>query len=576
MLTSLRINHFRQLDSAEIELGQNVVLIGPNNSGKTSALQSLSLWEIGLKRWVEKHGLDPSGKKRPGVALNRSEFHSIPLPSTRELFHNLGIRKQGKSNNPEHINIEIEVTGISGNRIWACPLEFDYSNDESVYVRPVRQEDGTQAPIPDASTKVQVAYLPPMSGLTDVEYRKEIGETNVLIGQGRTAEVLRNLCLMVYEKNGEDGRWNKLKKQMHSLFGIALLDPVYNPTRSTINISYEENNAKLDLSCSGRGLQQTLLLLSYLYCHPASVLLLDEPDAHLEILRQRQIYNEITSTAEEQNAQVIAASHSEVVLNEAAEKDVVIAFLGSPHRIDDRGSQLLKSLKAIPYSDYFQAEEKGWVLYLEGSTDLSILRSIAKKLNHPASNILETAFVYYIGSNECSKIRDHFHGLREAKEDLKGIAILDRIEQLPDESGHLTIMCWKKREIENYFSTREVLLRYASQGMESDDMVEQAEAKRRLPVIEKTIDEIESALKTLGNDPWGDDIKVSDEFLDKLFSHYFEKLGVPNEMRKTNYHRLTEFLDPDDIDPEMIEKLNAVVETAKSAQSISIPGDNTI
>jgi hypothetical protein len=112
--------------------------------------------------------------------------------------------------------------------------------------------------------------------------------------------------------------------------------------------------------------------------------------------------------------------------------------------------------------------------------------------------------------------------------------------------------------------------------MESDDMVEQAEAKRRLPVIEKTIDEIESALKTLGNDPWGDDIKVSDEFLDKLFSHYFEKLGVPNEMRKTNYHRLTEFLDPDDIDPEMIEKLNAVVETAKSAQSISIPGDNTI
>ena len=121
----------------------------------------------------------------------------------------------------------------------------------------------------------------------------------------------------------------------------------------------DEFGISLDLSSSGRGLQQTLLLLAYIAAHPGSVLLLDEPDAHLEILRQRQIYQVLTELAKEHSSQIIAASHSEVILNEAADRDVVIAFLGIPHRIDDRGSQLLKSLQTIGFEQYYQAEQQG-------------------------------------------------------------------------------------------------------------------------------------------------------------------------------------------------------------------------
>ena len=70
---------------------------------------------------------------------------------------------------------------------------------------------------------------------------------------------------------------------------------------------------------------------------------------------------------------MIAASHSEILLNEAADRDVVIAFVGKPHRMDDRGQQVVKSLKEIGFEQYYQAEQTGWVLYLEGSTDLAIL-----------------------------------------------------------------------------------------------------------------------------------------------------------------------------------------------------------
>ena len=169
----------------------------------------------------------------------------------------------------------------------------------------------------------------------------------------------------------------------------------------------DELGISLDLSSSGRGLQQTLLLLAYIAAHPGAVLLLDEPDAHLEILRQRQIYQVLTELARAHGSQIVAASHSEVILNEAADRDVVIAFLGRPHRIDDRGSQLLKSLRDFGFEHYQQAQQRGWILYLEGSTDLAILRAFAEKLEHPVQDKLEAPYVHYVG-NQPGKARGPF------------------------------------------------------------------------------------------------------------------------------------------------------------------------
>ena len=41
MLTKLTIRNFKRFGEVEIELGNPVVFIGPNNSGKTSAMQAL-------------------------------------------------------------------------------------------------------------------------------------------------------------------------------------------------------------------------------------------------------------------------------------------------------------------------------------------------------------------------------------------------------------------------------------------------------------------------------------------------------------------------------------------------------
>jgi hypothetical protein len=307
-----------------------------------------------------------------------------------------------------------------------------------------------------------------------------------------------------------------------------------------------------------------------MYANVGAVLLLDEPDAHLEILRQRQIYQLLTDVARENGNQVIAASHSEVLLNEAADRDVVIALVGKPHRIDDRGSQVLKALKEIGFEHYYQAEQTGWVLYLEGSTDLAILRAFAEKLQYQeAREALERPFVHYIG-NQPSEVRKHFHGLREAVPHLRGIAIFDRLDQeMPTDLGAMGLT-WKRKEIENYICYPETLESYAEatgQQETAGPLFALSEASRRTQAMRDSVKEIEQALQTLGKgSPWDANTKVSDEFLSPLFEKYFKRLGLPNVMAKKNFHELALLVPGEKLDPEVKEKLNAIVEARKNAQ----------
>ncbi len=487
MLTKLKIRNFKQFVNVDVDLGNPVVFIGPNNSGKTSALQALALWQIGLSRWNERRKGKGLPEKRPGVTINRRDLVSVPVPDANLLWRNLHVRDVKKTEtgqDTKNVRVDIIVEGVTNDKAWTCGLEFDYANEESFYCRPLRLVDGDlgrRMVVPDEATETLVAFLPPMSGLAATETRLDQGAINVRVGEGQTAAVLRNLCFLIHNTKPE--LWKKLVEHIQALFGFTLDVPRYIPERGELVMTYMEREVRLDLSSSGRGLPQTLLLLSYMFANPNSVLLLDEPDAHLEILRQRQIYQLLTDVARTNGNQVIAASHSEVLLNEAAGRDLVIAFVGKPHPIVDRGSQVAKALEEIGFEQYYQAEQTGWVLYLEGSTDLAILRAFADRLGHaPAVASLDRPFVHYVG-NQAGDVRKHFHGIREAVPHLQGIAIFDQLDRpLPPDLG-ATGLTWRKREIENYFCTPEILEDYARQNAEysaAGPLFSEAEAQRRL------------------------------------------------------------------------------------------------
>ena len=574
MLTKVTVRNFKRFDEVEIELGNPVVFIGPNNSGKTSAIQALALWDIGLKRWNEKRAGRSAPESRPGVTVNRRDLIAIPVPVANLLWHERRVRNVQRTESGQktsNIRIDVEVEGSDEQQKWICGLEFDYANEESFYCRPLRLDEGRspkRIAIPEEAGSTHIAYLPPMSGLAATETRLDHGAVNVRIGEGRTAEVLRNLCFSIWESKPE--KWGVLENQIDQLFGVQLGSPQYIPERGEITMQYQEHGTPLDLSSSGRGLQQTLLILAYLYANPGSVLMLDEPDAHLEILRQRQIYNLIADVASENGNQIIAASHSEVLLNEAAGRDVVVAFVGTPHRIDDRGSQVLKSLKDIGFEDYYQAEQTGWVLYLEGSTDLAILQALARRLDHQeAIQALQRPFVHYVG-NDLPSAHRHYYGLREASPGLRGLALFDRLERDPSSEEGFALLAWRRREIENYICTPNTLQGYArSSVMEPEGtMFRCSEIERRLEAMRTATLGVEAAMETLGRgSPWGDETKVSDDFLTPVFEQYFSILSLPNAMQKKSFYELANHIPIDEIDPEVTEKLDSISRAAESAKN---------
>ena len=48
MLTSISVRNFKQFEDITVDLDDVVVFVGPNDSGKTTALQALSVVGIGI------------------------------------------------------------------------------------------------------------------------------------------------------------------------------------------------------------------------------------------------------------------------------------------------------------------------------------------------------------------------------------------------------------------------------------------------------------------------------------------------------------------------------------------------
>lgn len=82
-------------------------------------------------------------------------------------------------------------------------------------------------------------------------------------------------------------------------------------------------------------------------------------------------------------------------------------------------------------------------------------------MDHPAAPELERPFVQYLTTNLPSRAREHFFALQEARTDLVGVALFDRLEKPLQSGTPLTEMMWQRREIENYLCQEDVLVTHA-------------------------------------------------------------------------------------------------------------------
>jgi hypothetical protein len=480
LLHYLEIENFKRFgDRQRIELDHPAVLIGPNNCGKTSAIQALALWSQAVRTWYDVRK-DSSAKERTATSLNRLNIVAVPVTRTRLFWHNTRVQKV-----PLTITVGVEFKG----KVEPLTMRFTHRGDELVYCTPDESVMGKLDLIAFA-TGLKVELLYPMSGLDTEEPILQPGRVDVLLGQGRTADVLRNLCLAVAKSSAED--WRRVMELMQRLFNIRLGQPE-ETSRGSITLSYRQPGVKepLDISSAGRGMLQMLLVFAYLYAHKRSVLLVDEPDAHLEILRQKQVYVLLRDIASENGSQVVMVTHSEVILDEALDTNLTLLLEG---RADDlaRKHDIRNSLKHFGADHYVKARERGYVLYVEGSTDIDMLRALAVHLEHPVTEVWDERInSYYVQNNyplqdaqaELERVesgfgltpREHFNGLRNLLPDLQGLAILDNDGQNRQDrdEGALKIRYWRRYEAENYIVTPELLRRYAYEQYPADDLFAQ-------------------------------------------------------------------------------------------------------
>ncbi len=544
MIQTVRISGFKRFDEVEFHLPGHVVLAGPNNAGKTTVLQAIASWALALRRWRELNDFNRRNGYRY-APIARQSFASVPLRSFDLLWRDRGYRGR----------IVIEIRHTAG---WSVTMELLADSTEQIYVRP------SLSASPDTlrTLDLQTVFVPPMTGIAIDEPVLQPAKIEQLLGLGRPGEVLRNLLA---DANRDDVAWTALQSSIDRLFGYELLPP--NTDGADIRAEYRQvdGGPLLDIASAGSGFQQVLMLLAFLNTKPGSVLLLDEPDAHLHVILQDTTYYELRKTAARQRSQLIVATHSEVVINSVEPRELYV-MLNQPRRIDSvaERSLLVSSLRVLSNADVMQALEVRGVLYVEDYTDINILRAWAIGLGHRAARLLDTELMWKprvfqtresgVGSAGIGA-REHFQALQLVRSNLPGLELVDGdahpgIQGTEITGSGLQRLRWQRYEIESYLIHPDAITRFIEATVGT-----QVSSPHVKDMLAYWNDVFPPAVM---RDPL-----ANHEFLNvtkartKLLPPLLDAAGI-RDLPYTRYFEIAQAMLPQEIHPEVVEKLNAI------------------
>ncbi|HEX7407482.1 MAG TPA: AAA family ATPase [Candidatus Binatia bacterium] len=542
MIRRVVIRRFKRFADVEFVLPDHIVLAGPNNCGKSTVLQAIAAWGLALNHWKQRSDFQRHRGAYTKVPIARQAFSAVPLRAFDLLW------------NQRQYHGSMEVLVQRGD--WAITMEFISDSTEQIYVRPKPDVEPPVVRNADLAT----VFVPAMSGLGVDEPVYQRPKIVQLLGQAKPGDVLRNLLV---EANASEPAWRALLDSIRRLFGYELLPP--DATGAHIIAEYSERSAgaRFDIGSAGSGFQQVLMLLTFLNTRPGSVLLLDEPDAHLHVILQDAIYGELRSVAAKQKSQLIIATHSEVIINSVEPKELCV-MVTQPRMLADSDERalLIKSLGVLSNEDILLALDAPGVLYLEDYTDLEILRAWAKTLDHPAYELLTTRLFWRKTvaqprpGADGIKSKDHYEALKLVRPDLPGLELVDgdarpEIQATPITGSGLQRLRWRRYEIESYLFHPNALARYV------EYVVGPAAAAPHIDDLRKYLEETQppAFLRSPATDhPFLIGTKARTDLIPPALA----AAGLP-DVPYTRYHEIAALMPADEIHPEVKEKLDAIV-----------------
>ena len=545
MIRKVIVKRFKKFQHLECELQERALIVGPNNSGKTTLLQALASWaefgEILLARGEqsESQEIQDFGP----VEVEIAGLRTLALSRFEELWHS--------QNTKEAISI-----GVTTDE-WDVSFELEYRDAGSADLRP--SEGTTFEDLRTyARTPLKALYIPSLSGL-DVN-EPEYGESvlTARLAQGKGGMVLRNL---VQAASKDDAKWVILQNTVQSLFGYELAPPSGSDP-ITARYRHSAEDQWYDMVNGAAGFLQTVLVQAALLNSSATLFLVDEPDAHLHALLKERIYRIIREHCDQNQCQVLIATHSGRLIDEAAREQGEKLFLVTEEGLNRVDQNEAKTLLKIPGEHIVLAETTYFALYLEGKSDLDILREWANVLNHGARRVLDSPF--WIATAEMenrSFAKKHYSALRAQVPSLRALEVRDRNGSegpqwenldrgvLRIEEGHgrtpsgMKLAYWSRYETENYLIYPASIERFVTQISGKDEMAKAtAYMKQYLPGV-------------LFEDPFETTTTDRDKGK-KVIAEILNAAGV--KLAESEYYKLAAAMLPNEIHPDVITVLDTI------------------
>lgn len=298
-LKSLRIKRFKRMKDAPIDLEELNVLVGANNSGKSSVIQGVH-FAIALLQAVGLEGKFSSASNKLSASLSPEQLIYSPSDDVYALASG------GRLVESEGSAMEFSFTLDDGD---SCSITVRKGRNRNIMVA---VENARVAERLSSLEKPFSIFSPGLAGITKSEAYVSDGVLMRALARGDANLVLRNILLRLWNTP----EWSTFLDDLHEVFpGVELRVTFRERTDEFIIAEVKLEGRWVPLELSGTGVLQATQILSYIHKFSPSLVVLDEPDSHLHPNNQRLLCSLLRRVSEDRNTHVLLTTHSRHVVD---------------------------------------------------------------------------------------------------------------------------------------------------------------------------------------------------------------------------------------------------------------------
>ncbi|MGV1770880.1 AAA family ATPase [Agrobacterium vitis] len=298
ILKQVTIKRFKRLETVSFDLSNVNVLIGGNNSGKSTLIQGIH-FAFSLFQSLNVANKWPAQNKK-STTISPTELIYIPSDDPYSLGYG------GRLLEDESKAINLDFVFDDGRKVGVNVRKGRITN---ILVEPTNVELAQQLAKLEAPFTI---FSPGLAGVSRNETYVSDGVLLRVLARGDANIVLRNILYRLKQKD----EWIKFEADVSEIFPGLIINVSFNyVVDQFILVTISDGYRDVPLDLAGTGLLQAIQILAYLHLFSPRIIILDEPDSHLHPNNQRLLCSLLKTISEERNVQVIMTTHSRHVLD---------------------------------------------------------------------------------------------------------------------------------------------------------------------------------------------------------------------------------------------------------------------